>query len=354
MRRWCGSRRSPYGSLWPKRWRTSGTTCPKALTRPLRCRSEKRCIRFLPRILPIRDLQGATVGAAVLLEDITRFRLLDDVKSNLVATVSHELKTPLTSIRLALHLLLEETLGPLSPKQLELLVDARDNSERLLVMINNLLDLARLEQGRAQLHLRPERPAALLQSAIESFHPRAEDRGIDLSTDAAGDLPLVAVDADQFQHALHNLLDNALIHTPPGGKITLSADLGKGDRSNLCDDQRRPTLRVGARSVPAGEPFRQIEPVPFSGRGSVVFSVTDTGRGIPAQYLPLVFERYFRVPEDPTEGGSGLGLAIVREIITAHGGAVQCESRPGEKTVFRMTLPVWTAEAAANSMTWQG
>ena len=110
---------------------------------------------FLPRILPIRDSSGATLGAAVLLEDITRFRLLDEVKSNLVATVSHELKTPLTSIRIVLHLLLEEGVGPLVPKQLELLVDARDNAERLLAMINNLLDLARLEQGRTQLRLRP-------------------------------------------------------------------------------------------------------------------------------------------------------------------------------------------------------
>jgi signal transduction histidine kinase len=105
---------------------------------------------FLPRILPIRDSQGVTLGAAVLLEDITRFRLLDEVKSNLVATVSHELKTPLTSIRLAHHLLLEETVGPLTAKQLELLVDARDNAERLLVMVNNLLDLARLAAIRAR------------------------------------------------------------------------------------------------------------------------------------------------------------------------------------------------------------
>jgi signal transduction histidine kinase len=265
---------------------------------------------FLPRILPIRDSQGLTVGAAVLLEDITRFRLLDEVKSNLVATVSHELKTPLTSIRLALHLLLEETVGPLSPKQLELLVDARDNSERLLVMINNLLDLARLEHGRSQLQLRPERPIALLQSAIESFHPRAEDRGIDLSMDVVGALPAVAVDADQFQHALHNLVDNALVHTPPGGKVTLSAERADG---------------------------------------RVVFSVADTGCGIPAQYLPMVFERYFRVPGDATEGGSGLGLAIVREIISAHGGTVQCESQPGKKTIFRMALPIWTAASLDES-----
>jgi signal transduction histidine kinase len=270
---------------------------------------------FLPRILPIRDADGATIGAAVLLEDITRFRLLDEVKSNLVATVSHELKTPLTSIRLVLHLLLEETIGPLAPKQLELLVDARDNAERLLVMINNLLDLARLEQGRSQLHLRPEKPLALLQSAADSFRPQAEDRGIEVSVDAAGELPPVAVDVDQLQHALRNLLDNALVHTPQGGRITLSA----------C-----------------------------SADGRVVFSIADTGCGIPAQYLPMVFERYFRVPGDAIQGGSGLGLAIVREIVTAHGGTVECESRPGETTVFRMTLPVWSEKAAERSLAQDG
>jgi signal transduction histidine kinase len=265
---------------------------------------------FLPRILPIRDCEGATVGAAVLLEDITRFRLLDEVKSNLVATVSHELKTPLTSIRLVLHLLLEETIGSLTPKQLELLVDARDNSERLLVMINNLLDLARLEQGKSQLQLRPERPLVLLQSASETFQPRAEDRGIELTMDVAGDLPLVAVDVDQFQHALHNLLDNALVHTPQGGQITLSA---------------------------------------YSNDDRVVFSVADTGCGIPVQYLPMVFERYFRVPGDTCQGGSGLGLAIVQEIVMAHGGTVECESQLGESTVFRMLLPEWTVENTHNT-----
>jgi signal transduction histidine kinase len=265
---------------------------------------------FLPRILPICDSDGATVGAAVLLEDVTRFRLLDDVKSNLVATVSHELKTPLTSIRLVLHLLLEENIGPLAPKQLELLVDARDNAERLLVMINNLLDLAKLEQGRSQLHLQRERPLTLLQSAIESFRPRAEDRGIELTLDAAGDLPPVAVDRDQFQHALQNLFDNAVVHTPQGGHIAISA---------------------------------------HSDGGRIVFSVADTGCGIPAPYLPMVFERYFRVPGDTSQGGSGLGLAIVREIVMAHGGTVECESQPGETTVFRMLLPVWTGEIAHSS-----
>src|SRR5205823_11656084 len=111
---------------------------------------------FLPRVLPIADPYGNTLGAAVLLLDVTRFRLLDQVKSDLVATVSHELKTPLSSIRLVVHLLLEETLGALTPKQTELLLDARDNAERLLTMIDNLLDLARLEEGRARLRPAPE------------------------------------------------------------------------------------------------------------------------------------------------------------------------------------------------------
>ena len=169
---------------------------------------------YLPRVLPIRDASSATLGAAVLLEDVTRFRLLDEVKSNMVATVSHELKTPLTSIRLVLHLLLQENVGPLLPKQLELLVDARDNAERLLAMINNLLDLARLEQGGSQLRLQPESPSTLLREAFDAFQPRAADRGVEFVLEDPGLAEQVPVDKDQLQHALQNLLENALAHTP--------------------------------------------------------------------------------------------------------------------------------------------
>src|SRR5207245_2587190 len=148
---------------------------------------------FLPHILPIRDPYGNTLGAAVQLQDVTRFRLLDQVKSDLVATVSHELKTPLTSIRLALHLLLEEGLGPLTPKQTELLVDARDNAERLLLRVNNLLDLARLERGRVQLAVRPEAPADLLRAAADTVRPRGLDQGVTIAIDVPTDLPRGAV-----------------------------------------------------------------------------------------------------------------------------------------------------------------
>jgi signal transduction histidine kinase len=140
-----------------------------------------------------------------------------------------------------------------------------------------------------------------LQAAVDAFRPPAKDRGVELVFRDPGELDTVAVDTDQFQHALQNLLDNALAHTPTGGQITLEAQAVDGH---------------------------------------VVFSVADTGSGIPPEYVPRIFEKYFRVPGDVTVGGSGLGLAIVREIVTAHGGTVDCQSCPGERTVFRMLFPV--------------
>jgi signal transduction histidine kinase/HAMP domain-containing protein len=254
---------------------------------------------LLPRILTIRDPYGTTLGAAVVLQDVTRLRLLDEVKSNLVATASHELKTPLTGIRLVVHLLLEEATGPITAKQTELLLDARDNCERLLATVNNLLDLARLEQGWRQLDVRPEPPASLLEAAAEAVRPRARDKGVEVVLDVPPGLPPVAADAARIGTALGNLLDNALTYTDAGGRITLSAAAG-----------------------PDG----------------VTLTVADTGCGIPPEHLPHVFEKFFRVPGQ-TRGGTGLGLAIVREVVTAHGGSVTCESRPGEGTTFRLTLP---------------
>lgn len=258
---------------------------------------------MLPRILTIRDPEGHMLGAAVLLQDVTRLRLLDQVKNNLVATASHELKTPLTSIRLAVHLLLEEeqSVGPLTPKQMELLLDARENSERLLAMINNLLDLARLEQGLRQLSIQPEAPESLLRTAAEAVQPRADDKGVEIDLDVPPGLPAVSVDAARLGHALRNLLDNALTYTDRGGKITLAA---RADSD------------------------------------AVVLEVADTGIGIPPDHLPNVFEKFFRVPGQSRGTGTGLGLAIVHEIVTAHGGTISCESRLGNGTTFRIRLPI--------------
>ncbi len=272
---------------------------PEEFDRAVRIIAGGRETFFLPRILPIEDPERGTIGAAVLLQDVTRFRLLDRVKSDLVATVSHELKTPLTSIRLALHLLLEEVVGPLTPKQAELLVDARDNGERLLRMVNNLLDLARLERGTT-LEMHPESPATLVRAAADLIRPRATDRNVHLFVEAGDDLPEVGADAPRIGHVLNNLLDNALTHTPAGGRITISA---------------------AAKD------------------GVVEFTVADTGSGIAPEHVPHIFDKFYRIPGEK-EAGTGLGLAIVREVVTAHGGSVSCESQPGDGSIFRITLPV--------------
>jgi signal transduction histidine kinase len=258
---------------------------------------------YLPQIRPIRDPYGDTLGAAVVLNDVTRFRLLDRLKSDLVATASHELKTPLTSVRLAIHVLLEERVGPLEAKQVELLLDARDNTERLYKMIESLLALARLEQGKGGLQLVPEAPQALLRAAADAIAPRAEDRQISLVVEASPDLPRVAIDPARLGHALANLLDNALTYTEPRGQVTLSAEAGAD--------------------------------------GFVKLTIADTGVGIPAESLPHLFEKFFRVPEQGRAGGTGLGLAIVKEIVLAHGGEITCTSAPGKGTAFHLLLPVW-------------
>jgi NtrC-family two-component system sensor histidine kinase KinB len=190
---------------------------------------------LLPRVIGMRDESGGLFGAAVVLQDVTRFRLIDDVKSNLVSTVSHELKTPLTSVRMGLHLLLEERIGPLNPKQADLLIAARDDSERLLRMINDLLDLAKLESGRS--NLRDTINAALVDaSGGDEMRDFVEARGISLIAKASPELPDVSVDLGQIAHVFSNFVSNAVKHTKFGGEIVLEGRIhGPGVRFSVID-----------------------------------------------------------------------------------------------------------------------
>ncbi len=255
---------------------------------------------YLPRVLSIGGEHEGLLGAAVVLTDVTRFRLLDELKSDMVSTVSHELKTPLTSLQMAVHLLLEEVVGPLVPKQVELLLVARQDADRLLGMVNDLLDLTRIEQGRVELDRHPASAADLVREAVERFEAKARDAEITLDASSLPRLPAVLVDRDRVGYVFDNLVGNALAHTDRGGTIRLSAD-------------------------PDGTFVR--------------FAVADTGAGIPAEHLPQVFEKFYRVPGSRSRGGAGLGLAITREIVAAHGGQIDVESRPGGGSTFTFTLP---------------
>ncbi len=258
---------------------------------------------FLPRILTMRDKQDALFGVAVVLYDVTRFRLLDAAKTDLVATVSHELKSPLTSVRMALHILLERTVGALTPKQDELVQTARNDAERLLRILNDLLDLARLEGGNAELRRENIKPADLLAGMVTEMTDRAAARGVKLTSAVDPELPAVSVDPQRISHVFSNLIRNAIKHSPDGGEVLL--------RAARAEDN------------------------------TVRFSVTDQGPGIAEEYHTRIFDRFFRVPSQ-SQKGAGLGLSIAREITLAHGGRIGVESTPGHGAEFFVVL------AAAN------
>jgi signal transduction histidine kinase len=258
---------------------------------------------LLPRANPVFDENGAVIGLSVVLQDVTRLRRFDELKTDLVATVAHEFRTPLTSLRMAIHLCAEGTVGPLTVKQADLLFAARDDCERLQGIVDDLLDLSRIQAGKVELHLRAVSAAALLEQAILDQRAVAKERDVELGMGAPTIDRAVNADPDRVQLVLANLISNAIRHTPAQG-------------------------HVETRAAPAD--------------GFVRFEVSDTGSGIPPEHVHRLFERFYRVPGAPP-GGAGLGLYIVKEIVEAHGGQVGVESELGQGSIFWFTLPVATA-----------
>ncbi|MDB6065499.1 MAG: integral rane sensor signal transduction histidine kinase [Pedosphaera sp.] len=254
---------------------------------------------FLPRILAMRNEDHDLIGVAVVLYDVTRFRLLDDAKTNLVATVSHEIRTPLTSVRMVLHLLLEKTVGALTPRQNELLIAARDDSERLLRILNDLLDLTRLEQGNTGLRQESTAPAELIQYVADIMREAVMSKNLKLTCNVDPGLPPVLVDRQRINHVFTNLVNNAIKYSPSGSEIILQA--------KWSDDRE------------------------------VQFSVLDEGPGVPEDFQDFIFDRFFRVP-DQTKTGAGLGLSIAREIVLAHGGRIGVRNRPQQGSEFYFLL----------------
>jgi signal transduction histidine kinase len=254
---------------------------------------------FRPQAVPILDNDRQPTGVILVLQDVTQLRQQDEIKRGVISTVSHQLKTPLTSIRMAIHLLLEEKVGSLTEKQAELLVVARDDSDRLYAILNNLLDISRMEAGKARLEFREISPGSMVLEGLEPFWSAARDQGLTLNVALPAGLPEVWADPTRMNHVIGNLLSNALQHSLPGSTVTISA---------TADEEW------------------------------VEFSITDTGRGIPRQYLSRIFEQFFRVPGHGKETGAGLGLAIVKEIVEAHGGSVRADSREGKGSTFFFTL----------------
>ena len=254
---------------------------------------------FLPRATPVYEARGVIVGAAVLLQDVTRLRRFEELKNDVVATIAHEFRTPLTSLRMAVHLCTEQVAGPLTEKQAELLHGAREDCDRLQAMVDDLLDMSKIESGRIELYPLPIRSGVLAESAVEQFKTDAEAKGVRLSAAITQPDVRVMADHERIGHVFSNLIGNALRHTEADGSVTLAANVING---------------------------------------AVRFTVSDTGKGIAKEYQDRIFEKFFQVPESGPKG-TGLGLYIAREIVRAHGGDIGVESEPDKGSTFWFTLP---------------
>lgn len=279
---------------------------PTDYDRVVTLRAGREDRHYLPRILAVGDTLTGFGGAAILLQDVTKFRLLDDAKNNLVGTVSHELKTPLTGLRMAVYLLLEQNVGRLTPAQRELLETARDDADRLLRILNDLLDLSRLESGATALSREAVPAADLLAAMAAEMKTQVDAAGQRLAVEVGAGVTTVPVDRERIRHVFINLLTNACKYSPAGGEITLYA---------------------GATPD-----------------GFVRLGVRDQGPGIPAESLPRLFDRFYRVPGQ-TKKGAGLGLALAREIVVAHGGTIACSCSPGGGSDFYFLLPASLPDA---------
>ncbi|WP_176013029.1 ATP-binding protein [Victivallis sp. Marseille-Q1083] len=256
---------------------------------------------FQPMAVPLpADAQVEQLtGVVVILKDVTLAHEQQELKRSVISTVSHQLRTPLTSLQMSIYLLLEEKCGALNPDQLDLIMTMRDDSQRLTEIIGDLLDLNKASKP-GKLVTEPHAPNELLLNAKDRFLAECQSHSITLETDCDPLAPAVPVALNRINYAFDNLIGNAVRFTPPGGKIRLSAKA----RDN-----------------------------------AVEFAVSDTGCGMSEEVATHVFEPFYRGPGQDAVSGVGLGLAIVKEIITAHGGNINVRSKENTGTVFTFTLP---------------
>lgn len=250
-------------------------------------------------ITPTGERQSRRIGSVILLRNITPFKELDSAKTNFIATVSHELKTPISSIKMSLDLLEHQATGTLNGEQHVLVDSIREDSERLLRITGELLDMSRLESGHIQLNMQPSDPKGIITYTVGATRTQAAQRGIDLVVDCDPDLPMMNIDAEKSAWVLTNFITNAIRYSPDNGRVVIA-------------------VRKGA--------------------GVLRFSVQDAGRGIEPRYRDRIFDRYFQVPGS-NKSGTGLGLAISKDFIENQGGKIGVESEPGLGSTFFFELP---------------
>jgi len=244
--------------------------------------------------------QDDSKSTVIVVKNITSFKELDVAKTNFIATVSHELKTPLASSDFSLKLLEDERNGKLSKDQKELVQQLKQDNQRMLRILSELLNMSQVEAGKIQLEISSVNPTTIADAAIKTIHAAAKERNVHCQKNYDEKLPAVHADAEKTSWVLNNFLTNAIKYSSEGGNIS-----------------------VNVRSVD----------------GFIQFSVKDEGVGIAEEYLPKIFDRFFKVPGSG-KTGTGLGLAISKEFIEAEGGKIWVKSKIGEGSEFGFDLPL--------------
>jgi len=267
--------------------------------------------------IPHRDGDKAVRGFFSLTSDISDRKAIERMKDEFISIISHELRTPLTSLHSALKILATGRLGNLSVEGQQMLAIADESTERLVRLVNNVLDLQRIESGKVVMEQQPCNAANLMVQAAEAMQAMAQHQGIILVTQT--EEMTVWADADYILQTLTNLLSNAIKFSHSGSQVWLT--VGVADRDTLPEAEMRD------------------RPCQFD--GAAVFRVQDEGQGIPNNQLERIFERFQQVDSSDSrkKGGTGLGLAICRKIIEQHGGKIWAESTPGSGSTFAFTLP---------------
>jgi PAS domain S-box-containing protein len=244
------------------------------------------------------------IGQVIVLRNITPFHELSEAKTNFVATISHELKTPISSIKLSAQLLSGGKVGIMTPEQKELLDSISDDSDRLLNITGELLNMTQLETGQIQLKLLPTESKQIVDQAFQAVQMQANQRNISFELEMDPNIPFILSDAEKSTWVLINFLTNAVKYSPENNTVNVAVH-----RKN----------------------------------GSVQFTVQDHGQGIDERYLPKIFDRYFKVPGKHERNGSGLGLAISREFIEAQEGKIWVQSEVGTGSIFGFSLKIANA-----------
>jgi PAS domain S-box-containing protein len=264
------------------------------------------CLTISDRATAIRNKQGVPIRMIGVVSDITERKKAEKMKSDFVSFVSHQLRTPLSGIKWMLELAMNELED--SPEAQSFLQDARSSTERLIGLVNDLLDTSRLERGRLQINAQPIKIQALTQGVIDEISPLMQEKGQSLTIQIPGDLPEVFADSQLLRQAILNLVSNAMKYTPRGGKVRIAARLENA------------RLR---------------------------WEIEDSGIGIPKTNLGRLFEKFYRAENAvavETEG-TGLGLYLVRLIVEQFGGKVWCTSEENVGSTFAFTLPLAIQEA---------